>query len=64
MFYSRAVLAINSHNTKPVCPSACEKTPVMLSISTALFALQSEVTALEESRHPERSVLGEVKSLP
>jgi hypothetical protein len=37
--------------------------PVMLSISTALFALQSEVTALEESRHPERSVLGEVKDL-
>jgi DNA-binding NarL/FixJ family response regulator len=36
----------------------------MLSISTARRALHSEVTALKESRHPERSVLGEVKSLP
>ncbi len=36
----------------------------MRSISTALCALHSEVTALKEGRHPERSVLGEVKSLP
>jgi hypothetical protein len=35
----------------------------MLSISTALCPLHSEVTALEESCHPERSVLGEVKDL-
>jgi hypothetical protein len=36
----------------------------MLGISTALCVLHSEVTALKESRHPERSVLREVKSLP
>jgi hypothetical protein len=35
-----------------------------LSISTALRALHSEVTALKEGCHPERSVLCEVKSLP
>jgi DNA-binding NarL/FixJ family response regulator len=36
----------------------------LLSISTTLRALHSEETALKEGRHPERSVLGEVKSLP
>jgi hypothetical protein len=35
----------------------------ILRISTALCPLHSEVTALEESCHPERSVLGEVKDL-
>ena len=36
---------------------------VIRSKSTALCALHSEATALIESRHPERSVLGEVKDL-
>jgi hypothetical protein len=36
---------------------------VTLSISTARRALHSEETALKESRHPERSVLGGVKDL-
>jgi hypothetical protein len=36
---------------------------VILRISTARCAFHSEVTALKESRHPERSVLGEVKDL-
>jgi hypothetical protein len=35
----------------------------MLSISTTLYVLHFEVTALKEGRHPERSVLGEVKDL-
>jgi hypothetical protein len=37
--------------------------PVMLSNSIARRALHSEVTTLKESRHPKRSVLGEVKDL-
>jgi DNA-binding NarL/FixJ family response regulator len=36
----------------------------LLSISTTLRALYSEVTACNQFRHPERSVLCEVKSLP
>jgi hypothetical protein len=37
--------------------------PVMLSKSTTLRALHSEVTAPKEGCHPERSVLCEVKDL-
>ena len=40
-----------------------KKKPVMLSISTALRTLHSEMTALKEGCHPERSFLCEVKDL-
>jgi DNA-binding NarL/FixJ family response regulator len=43
---------------------AARKPGNLLSISAARRSLHSEVTALTESRHPERSVLGGVKSLP
>ena len=42
---------------------AFDKMPVMLSISTACCPFHFEVMALKGGRHPERSVLGEVKDL-